>query len=81
MVVGKRIGSLIALAVLLLGLMSAPARAQDPPPEPLPAGIPELELAAAAYLAGDGLGMQAACGRRNGPGWRMNFVARSKESQ
>ena len=76
---GKRIGSLIALAVLVGGFATATASAQEP--EPLPPGIPawnwEQVLASPATV----WVCKQRVERRGETLWRVNLVARSKETQ
>lgn len=75
----KRIG-LLAAAVLSIGVLAPPAaRAQDP--EPLPPGVPSWNWQQVLTSPVTVWTCKQRVERRKQPVWRVNFVARSKETE
>jgi len=75
----KRMGLLVAV-VLLVGVFASPAaEAQDP--EPLPPGIPSWDWQQLLTSPVTVWACKQRVERRNKPAWRVNFVARSKETE
>ena len=75
----KRMGLLVAVALLVGVLASPAARAQDP--EPLPSGIPSWNWQQILTSPVTVWACKQRVERRNNPAWRVSFVARSKETE
>lgn len=71
----------VALAGMLVGFAPATAVAQDPPPEPLPAGVPAWNWQQVLRSPVTVWVCKRRVERRGISMWRINFVARSKETE
>jgi hypothetical protein len=76
----RRIGWLVAVAAMVGGLAS-PALAQDPPPEPLPEGAPAWNWEQVITSPATVWACKRRVERHGEPRWRVNLLARSKETQ
>jgi hypothetical protein len=72
-------GLLVAVALLVGALVSPMAQAQDQ--EPLPAGVPSWNWQQLLTSPVTVWACKKRVERRNKPAWRVNFVARSKETE
>jgi hypothetical protein len=71
----------LAAAIIATGLTATTAGAQDPPPEPLPAGVPNWNWGQVLTSPVTVWTCRQRVERRGKQMWRVNFVARSKETE
>jgi hypothetical protein len=77
--IARRIAWLAALVAI--GVVAQTARAQDPPPEPLPPGIPAYHWQQLITWPTTVWACRKHIKRHGNWKWRFNLVARSKETQ
>ena len=77
----KRVGLGVALAAVVGGVASPAVVAQDPAPEPLPPGVPSWNWEQVITSPATVWACKQRVERGGEPRWRINFVARSKETQ